>query len=528
MNIGIYSRKSKITESGESIKNQIELCKEYAYNNFNVKNLYIYEDEGFSGGNTKRPKYQEMLSNAKERKFDVLICYRLDRVSRNVLDFSNILELLTSHNIEFVSIRDHFDTSTPMGRAMMYIASVFAQLERETIAERIKDNMYKLAETGRWLGGITPLGYKSTRIVDESTGKSISILSNVPQESKLVEIIFNKYLEFGSLTKLQLYTLKNNLKTRNNKDFNISSLKNILTNPVYMAADNEAYNYFLENNSLINKELSSQDFNGTHGIMAYNKNNEKKNAPHKNELSRWIISIGVHHPIVTSTNWIKVQSILLSNLHRNYSLGSKTAILTPLIKCKNCRVPLKIISKYEDKHVKHFYYKCRVKESSHNTNCHVKNLKGNLCEEIIFDSIEQYLSVDKLIDKLQNYINTKTDFDKDEGIIKLEKEISETKNAIYQLTLILSSKTSSASKYIIYEIEQMDDKLQSLNKQLKMLTDTTTNDTDKDYNLNYLTNGSIHNLLSNEQKKILINKIIKDILWDGDKLEVELLPVNNL
>lgn len=530
MNIGIYSRKSKITESGESIKNQIELCKEYAYKYFKVQDLYIYEDEGFSGGNTKRPKYQEMLRNAKERKFDVLICYRLDRVSRNVLDFSNILETLTSNNIEFVSIRDHFDTSTPMGRAMMYIASVFAQLERETIAERIKDNMYKLAETGRWLGGITPLGYKATRILDNRTGKSISILANEAQESKLVELIFKKYLEVGSLTKLQLYTLKNSLKTRNNKDFNISSLKNILTNPVYMAADNQAYDYFLENSSLINKELNNMDFDGTYGIMAYNKNNEKKHTPSKRELSKWIVSIGVHRPIVTSTTWIKIQKMLLSNIHRSYSLDNKTAILTPLIKCKNCKVPLKIISKYEDKHVKHFYYKCRVKESTKSTDCHVKNLKGNICEELIFDSIEQYLTVDNLIDKLETYIHKETNHDKAIKIAELEKEIKETKNTIYQLTLILSSKTSSASKYIIKEIEQMDDKLQSLNKQLNILIKTcdTDNVTDDSCKLNHLINGSIHNILSHEQKKIVINKTIKNILWDGDKLEVELLPINNL
>jgi site-specific DNA recombinase len=521
MNIGIYSRKSKITESGESIKNQIELCKEYAYKNFNVKNLYIYEDEGFSGGNTKRPRYQDMLRDVKAKKLDILVCYRLDRISRNVLDFSNILEVLSSNSIEFVSIRDHFDTSTPMGRAMMYIASVFAQLERETIAERIKDNMYKLAETGRWLGGITPLGYKSSRIIDKNTGKSISILTDIPQENTLVKTIFDKYLELGSLTKLQLYTLKNGLKTRNNKDFNISSLKNILSNPVYMAADNEAYNYFLKNNSLINKELSNMDFDGTYGIMAYNKNDEQKHTLHKRELSMWIISIGVHRPIIESTQWIKTQEMLSSNTRRNYSYGSKTSILTPLIKCKNCKVPLKVISKYENNKVKHFYYKCRVKESTHSTDCHIKNLKGNLCENLIFDSMEQYLTVDKLIDRLENYLHTNTTYNKDERIADLEKAISETKSSIYQLTLILSSKTSSASKYIIYEIEQMDKKLQSLNKQLDMLTNPQPNDT-ADYHIDNLINGSIHNILSNEQKKLLIDKTIKNILWDGDKLEVEL------
>ena len=86
----------------------------------------------------------------------MLIVYRLDRISRSIGDFTALIERLVHLNVAFVSIREQFDTSTPMGRAMMYIASVFSQLERETIAERIRDNLHELAKTGRWLGGITP------------------------------------------------------------------------------------------------------------------------------------------------------------------------------------------------------------------------------------------------------------------------------------------------------------------------------------------------------------------------------------
>ncbi len=99
----------------------------------------------------------------KRQKPDYLVCYRLDRISRNVSDFSALIEELNDRNISFVCIKEEFDTSKPMGKAMMYIASVFAQLERETIAERVRDNMLMLARTGRWLGGTTPLGYTSEK-----------------------------------------------------------------------------------------------------------------------------------------------------------------------------------------------------------------------------------------------------------------------------------------------------------------------------------------------------------------------------
>ena len=160
--IAVYSRKSRFTGKGESIGNQVELCREYVRANLGeeaLNKIVVYEDEGFSGSNLNRPAFKKMLEAARERKLNRIIVYRLDRISRNIGDFAGLIEELDKLNVDFISIREQFDTSTPMGRAMMYIASVFSQLERETIAERIRDNMHELAKTGRWLGGTTPTGY---------------------------------------------------------------------------------------------------------------------------------------------------------------------------------------------------------------------------------------------------------------------------------------------------------------------------------------------------------------------------------
>ena len=162
MNVAIYARKSKATKKGESISNQIELCKKYFLNTTNEDvNFLIYEDEGWSGGNINRPQFTKMINDAKLNRFSTLICYRLDRIARNVADFSSTYKILEENNIAFISITEQFDTSTIMGRAMINISATFAQIERETIAERIKDNMLELSRTGRWLGGISPLGFKS-------------------------------------------------------------------------------------------------------------------------------------------------------------------------------------------------------------------------------------------------------------------------------------------------------------------------------------------------------------------------------
>ena len=167
--IAIYSRKSKFTGKGESIGNQVELCKEYVrvhYGDAAVDKVVVYEDEGFSGGNLNRPDFKKMMDAAKKRKFKAIIVYRLDRISRNISDFASLIEELARLDISFVSIKEQFDTSTPMVRAMMYIASVFSQLERETIAERIRDNMHKLSKAGRWLGRTTPTGYESEAVTN--------------------------------------------------------------------------------------------------------------------------------------------------------------------------------------------------------------------------------------------------------------------------------------------------------------------------------------------------------------------------
>ena len=189
--IAIYSRKSRYTGKGESIGNQIDLCREYIrthYGNAAAQQAVVFEDEGFSGGNLNRPDFKRMMTAAKDRKFKAIVVYRLDRISRNISDFSSLIEELGRLGIDFVSIRESFDTSSPMGRAMMYSASVFSQLERETIAERIRDNMHELAKTGRWLGGTTPTGYASESVksitVDGKTKKACK-LKLLPDEAEL-------------------------------------------------------------------------------------------------------------------------------------------------------------------------------------------------------------------------------------------------------------------------------------------------------------------------------------------------------
>lgn len=255
MRIAIYSRKSVLTEKGESIENQIELCKAYIFSKIPGAadaEIKVYEDEGFSGSSFQRPQFQAMLKDLNTVRLDYLVCYRLDRISRNVGDFAGLIEDLNRRNVSFICIREEFDTSKPMGKAMMYIASVFAQLERETIAERVRDNMLLLARTGRWLGGTTPTGFVSQQteevILDGKRKRSCKLRAN-PVETAVVILLFDKFFELKSVSGVSKYLIKQDIRSRAGSYYSLPGIKEILQNPVYCTADKDARDYFLSQNA---------------------------------------------------------------------------------------------------------------------------------------------------------------------------------------------------------------------------------------------------------------------------------------
>jgi len=163
-----------------------------------------------------------MMEEVRKRKFKAIVVYRLDRISRNINDFTGLIDELTKLDVSFVSIKEQFDTGTPMGRAMMFIISVFSQLERETIAERIRDNMHELAKTGRWLGGNTPTGFQSGSVskitIDGKERKSYRLIP-IPGEIEVPKMIFDLYTEMDSLTAVEVELLRQRRKTKQGKDF---------------------------------------------------------------------------------------------------------------------------------------------------------------------------------------------------------------------------------------------------------------------------------------------------------------------
>lgn len=363
MVFGIYCRKSVLTDKGESVENQLEMCREYIRNRFGDNNkIIIYEDEGYSGKNTARPMFRKMTEDIK--KLDYVVCYRLDRLSRSVSDFSALVEMMNRNKTGFICIKEEFDTSKPMGKAMMYIASVFSQLERETIGERVRDNMLMLAKTGRWLGGNTPLGYSSVREAYTCGGRTkYACFLKSNGELETVEKIFKAFEKSESLSKTTDIVNNMKLKTKNGLDFTNQAVKDILSNPVYCRADKKAFEYFENRNIKVYGEICKR------GLISYNKNNDEN----------VIIAVGKHLPIISGERWIKIQEMLRTDAafdRRGLLRGA--ALASGAIICGLCGEKMYAVKRSGGRG---FDYICRRKRRKEGCLC--KNLNGVVADEKI-------------------------------------------------------------------------------------------------------------------------------------------------
>src|SRR4030088_1492333 len=166
-----------------------------------------YDDGGYSGGSTDRPDLQKLLEDIRARKLDVIVVYKVDRLTRSLADFAKLVELFDAHGVSFVSVTQQFNTTTSMGRLTLNVLLSFAQFEREVTSERIRDKIAASKRKGLWVGGTLPLGY-------EMKGGKIAI---VEEEAELVRLIFRRYLELGSVNELLRDLKERNIRTRTNQ-----------------------------------------------------------------------------------------------------------------------------------------------------------------------------------------------------------------------------------------------------------------------------------------------------------------------
>jgi site-specific DNA recombinase len=163
-----------------------------------------YDDGGYSGGSTDRPALQQLLADIKAHKINVVVVYKVDRLTRSLADFAKLVELFDAHGVSFVSVTQQFNTTTSMGRLTLNVLLSFAQFEREVTSERIRDKIGASKRKGLWVGGVVPLGYRAK-------DRKITV---VEEEAKTVRHIFRRYLELGSLNLLMADLRSTGVKTK--------------------------------------------------------------------------------------------------------------------------------------------------------------------------------------------------------------------------------------------------------------------------------------------------------------------------
>ena len=536
--IAIYSRKSRFTGKGESIGNQVELCRSYirtAFGDQYADTAVVFEDEGFSGGNLNRPDFKRMMKAARDRQFKAVVVYRLDRISRNISDFSALIEELGRLDMDFISIRESFDTSSPMGRAMMYIASVFSQLERETIAERIRDNMHELAKTGRWLGGTTPTGYTSEAVksvtVDGKSKKACK-LKLLPEEAEIVRRIYDLYLEMDSLTMTETELLRQQVKTKTGRNFTRFSIKSILQNPVYLIADREAYQYFVEKEA----DLFSgpEEFDGVRGILAYNRTDQEKGrATVYLPVSEWIVSVGEHPGIIPARIWIRIQESLERNKSKAYHKPrSNKALLTGLLWCAcGNRMYPKLSNRITASGKPVYSYVCKMKERSKRSLCSRHNASGNLLDSAIVEQIRHLTEDDssfmaQLEKSKRFYTDNREEYDSQlEDLRQQQTDIHRKINALIDSLADFAGSTAAGHlKQRIEELHVQEAGLQARITELESLAvQHVLGGTEFDLMRQLLAmfQDSICEMTP-EQQRTAIRAVVRKVVWDGQNAHVVL------
>lgn len=524
MNIAIYGRKSVFRERGDSVENQLEICKEFCKRNFMDEhiNYLIFEDDGWSAKDTNRPEFQRMMKLIKEKKIDKLVCYKLDRISRSVSDFSTIYNQLEESKCDFISVVEQFDTRSVIGKAMLQICSVFAEMERNTIAERVKDSMLQMAKRGQFLGGPPVLGFsiKKAKYINENMKeKEMSLLVPNLEELELIKHIYKTYLASDSASSLAKKLSDSNIRNRNNLYFTTSLLIDILRNPIYVKSSSKVSEY------LKNKGINVYGAANGNGYLTYNKTDNKNR---KKDNKEWICAITKHKGIIDSNTWLEVQKKLDNNKEKQIKklgTGENPTLLAGLLKCSKCNsnmLPRIAAGKY-------YYYICSKKLGRVKKECDCKNVRADQVDKKVLESIKIY-SKDIFLNSLTTYLSNNSDT-KDSNYIKenLNKQISEKEKIMNGLVnKIALSTNEDITNIFMSKIEEITNEI----KELKLkLCDEEIIQNENENNLLDI-KAFIHQLKNFESninsseniivKRRLLNQIVNKIIWDSDNYEISI------
>lgn len=324
--IAIYARQSVDKKDSISIETQIALCAREVPPECEYR---VYADKGFSGSNIRRPEFQRLLADIRQGGIRRIITYRLDRISRSVLDFAGLIDFFGRYQVSFNSTQEKFDTGTPIGRAMLNIVMTFAQLERETIQQRIRDNYYARGEKGMYLGGPPPYGFRRT----ECPGAKGKRADLEPDDSartlcRLYRLYGDEGMTLGEIARA-LNT--EGVPSPGGVRWDSGKVSRVLRNPAAVRTDTEVYRYYRRRGCRISDD--PEDFAAGHGCYLYGR---RAGGRKYTDVTEHTLTLAPHAGIVPADLFLRCQRRLDGNTQVDNRRRSRITWLTGLMKCAAC------------------------------------------------------------------------------------------------------------------------------------------------------------------------------------------------
>lgn len=507
--IAIYCRVSteEQSENGYSIDEQERLLEEWC-----KKMGYViykcYSDRGISGKNIKdRPALKELLSDAKAGKFDMVISWKINRVSRKLEDVLKIVNLLEKNNITFKSYSEPFETDTPAGRMQFQMMALIGEFERGTIAQNVKMGMIAKAKSGNWCGGRV-LGYDlvpNNSPEEEKKGKNKLKINE--KEAEIVRFIFNEYSKGKGYKAITNQINKLGYKTKKGNDFSVGSIRDILTNSVYI------------------------------GEIRYNVRQNWSEKRRRNINPNPIRVKGKHEAIIDRELWDKVQLILESKKGKPSRIYDGEYPLTGILRCPKCGAGM-VISRttntLADGSKKRIaYYCCGNWKNKGTSVCNSNTIRVDKANEYVFKKIEELVSNEAMIKAVVKNINKERkdkvkpakrllgDIDKElEKLDKRKRKIFEA----YEDDILTKEEFQTRKN-------ELNEKIRILEEEKKPLLNTISEEVSEEIPYEFikdiLMNFSkiLNSSVSREQQKKLLHMIISEITMNESR-EIESIKLN--
>ena len=344
-----------------------------------------YDDGGWSGGNLNRPALQRMMADVRAGLIDIVVVYKIDRLSRSLVNFAELQTEFEKYDVSFVSVTQEINTSTSSGRMMLNILMTFAQFEREVIAERIRDKLSASKKKGKYVGGMLPLGYRG-----DSVNMKIVI---EPEEAKIVRLIYDEYLRTSSPKEVQRLLVEKGIRGREwvskkglrhgGRPLSLAVIRDILQNPIYI------------------------------GKLRYQGK----------------VYDGEHEGIIPVKLWEQVQSTFKANSESCRQRSSRD--LKPfagLIYCGHCNAPMFAATMTKPNGRRYRYYICHVDEKRAHRECPLHRVPAETLEQLLLKQIAKLLKTPTMLAKicdgeLRNVLDTRQAGEALENIATLWSEM---------------------------------------------------------------------------------------------------------